>query len=47
MEDVMALQKEHLSLLKLEFLMIDDDKARALDRNIKKQRVHEAKVNVS
>jgi hypothetical protein len=28
-------------------LMIDDDKARALDRNIKKQRVHEAKVNVS
>jgi hypothetical protein len=47
MEDVMALQKEHPSLLKLEFLMIDDDKARALDRNIKKQRVQEAKVNVS
>jgi hypothetical protein len=46
MEDVMVLQKEHPGLLKRQFLMIDDDKVHALAKNIKKQRVDEAKVNV-
>ncbi|CAN6274271.1 unnamed protein product [Urochloa humidicola] len=43
-EEVRALRKEHPGLFKREFVMIDDDKARALDTKIKKQRLHQAKV---
>ncbi|CAO2040531.1 unnamed protein product [Urochloa humidicola] len=43
-EEVRALRKEHPGLFKREFAMIDDDKARALDTKIKKQRLHQAKV---
>jgi hypothetical protein len=45
MEDVTALHKEHPGLLK-QSLLIGDDKARDLNRNIKKQRLDEAKVHV-
>ncbi|KAK8463226.1 hypothetical protein SEVIR_1G341500v4 [Setaria viridis] len=43
-EEVKALQKAHPGLFKREFGMIDDDKARALDTKIKRQRLHQAKV---
>jgi hypothetical protein len=45
-EEVMAVEKEHPGLFKREFGMIDDDKARALERKIKKHRLHQAKLNV-
>jgi len=43
-EEVKALQKAHPGMFKREFLMIDDEKARALDTKIKKQRLHQLKV---
>ncbi|KAG2661850.1 hypothetical protein PVAP13_1KG111515 [Panicum virgatum] len=44
-EEVKALQKAHLGMFKREFLMIDDEKARALDTKIKRQRLHQLKVH--
>jgi len=44
-EEVKALQKAHPGMFKREFTMIDDDKARALDTKIKKQRLHQLKVH--
>jgi hypothetical protein len=43
-EEVKALQKAHPGMFKREFAMIDDDKARALDTKIKRQRLHQLKV---
>jgi len=44
-EEVKALQKAHPGMFKREFLMIDDEKARALDTKIKRQRLHQLKVH--
>ncbi|OEL22084.1 hypothetical protein BAE44_0016895 [Dichanthelium oligosanthes] len=43
-EEVRAVEKEYPGLFKREFEMIDDDKARALDEKIKKQRRRQMRV---